>query len=161
LTALKVTSMARNGVGAYILPCKKLEFHYCDWAGSSKGMNNFLLHILPAFASRSQTISMHVSPRPHRHPVIRAHYVNGVSKAICVKNLSKEQVLAKAQILKDASGIKNFRVRGGRVVRSLNESVRGIWSALHADRLEGGDVWGFKEKGTKRKGKREGKAEVL
>jgi hypothetical protein len=78
-----------------------------------------------------------------------------------VKNLSKEQVLAKAQILKEASGMKNMRVKGGRVVRSLNESVRGIWSALHADRLEGGDVWGFGEKGAKGKGKRKGQIEVL
>ncbi len=28
----------QNGVGAFILQCKKLDFHYCDWAGSSKGM---------------------------------------------------------------------------------------------------------------------------
>lgn len=29
---------AQNGVGAFILQCKRLDFHYCDWAGSSKGM---------------------------------------------------------------------------------------------------------------------------
>lgn len=28
----------QNGVGAFILQCKKMDFHYCDWAGSSKGM---------------------------------------------------------------------------------------------------------------------------
>jgi hypothetical protein len=28
----------QNGVGAFILQCKRLDFHYCDWAGSSKGM---------------------------------------------------------------------------------------------------------------------------
>jgi len=28
----------QNGVGAFILQCKKLDIHYCDWAGSSKGM---------------------------------------------------------------------------------------------------------------------------
>lgn len=30
--------MSQNGVGAFILQCKKMDFHYCDWAGSSKGM---------------------------------------------------------------------------------------------------------------------------
>lgn len=28
----------QNGLGAFVLQCKKLDFHYCDWAGSSKGM---------------------------------------------------------------------------------------------------------------------------
>lgn len=29
----------QNGVGgAFIHQCKKLDFHYCDWAGSSRGM---------------------------------------------------------------------------------------------------------------------------
>jgi large subunit ribosomal protein L43 len=28
----------QNGVGAFILQCKRIDFHYCDWAGSSRGM---------------------------------------------------------------------------------------------------------------------------
>jgi len=28
----------QNGVGAFVLQCHKLSFHYCDWAGSSRGM---------------------------------------------------------------------------------------------------------------------------
>ena len=28
----------QNGVGAFIRQCRRLDFHYCDWAGSSKGM---------------------------------------------------------------------------------------------------------------------------
>jgi large subunit ribosomal protein L43 len=31
-------AIAQNGVGAFILQCKRLDFHYCDWAGSSRGM---------------------------------------------------------------------------------------------------------------------------
>ena len=42
LKCVKSTSLTpylfQNGVGAFILQCKKLDFHYCDWAGSSKGM---------------------------------------------------------------------------------------------------------------------------
>ncbi len=37
ITARSLTIL-QNGVGAFILQCKRLEFHYCDWAGSSKGM---------------------------------------------------------------------------------------------------------------------------
>ena len=28
----------QNGVGTFIRQCKRLDFHYCDWAGSSRGM---------------------------------------------------------------------------------------------------------------------------
>jgi len=32
----------QNGVGAFILQCKRLDFHYCDNWGSSKGMKYVL-----------------------------------------------------------------------------------------------------------------------
>ncbi len=32
----------QNGVSTFILPCKRLDFHYCDWAGSSRGMKSVL-----------------------------------------------------------------------------------------------------------------------
>lgn len=38
ITALRTVSKAQNGVGAFVLQCKRLDFHYCDWAGASKGM---------------------------------------------------------------------------------------------------------------------------
>ncbi|KAL9022708.1 MAG: hypothetical protein Q9185_000137 [Variospora sp. 1 TL-2023] len=105
ISAIQKTSVGRNGVGAFILQCKRLDFHYCDWAGSSKGMN--------------------------KHPVIRGHFINGAQHAICVRNLAKEQVLQKAEILRDMSGEKATRVKGGRVVGSLNEGIRGVWDPYH------------------------------
>ncbi|MCJ1463512.1 39S ribosomal protein L51, mitochondrial [Pseudocyphellaria aurata] len=129
--ALRVLSTSQNGIGAFILQCKRLDFHYCDWAGSSKGMNAFLKLHLSAFAAQHPQIEIHVSPRPSHHPVVRGTYINGREKAICVKNLEKEQVLQKVELLRDASGEKVRRVKGGKVVTSVNESVRGIWSPMH------------------------------
>lgn len=47
----------QNGVGSFILQCKKLDFHYCDWAGSSKGMKyvvvNLPVHWMPFLRMRS------------------------------------------------------------------------------------------------------------
>ncbi|KAL8783759.1 MAG: hypothetical protein Q9195_009286 [Heterodermia aff. obscurata] len=131
IKAIRQTATGRNGVGAFILQCKRLDFHYCDWAGSSRGMNQFLTHLLPTLASTSPSIEIHVSPRPSHHPVIRGHYINGREKAICVKNLEMQQVLKKAELLRDASGEKLRRVKGGKAVGSLNEGVRGIWSPMH------------------------------
>ncbi|KAK4992275.1 39S ribosomal protein L51, mitochondrial [Elasticomyces elasticus] len=129
LQALRSVAKSQNGVGAFILQCKRLDFHYCDWAGSSKGMNAFLKHTLPAFARQNPQVEITISPRPRKHPVIRGTYINGREKAVCVRNMEKEQVLEKANLLRDASGEKLRKVT--KPVKSLNESVRGIWDPFH------------------------------
>lgn len=93
--------------------------------------SKFLTYLLRPFAVKHPQIEIHVSPRPNRHPIIRGTYINGREKTVCVRNLEMEQVLQKAELLRDASGEKLRRVKGGRVVTSLNESVRGIWSPMH------------------------------
>ncbi|TVY55932.1 54S ribosomal protein L51, mitochondrial [Lachnellula cervina] len=126
---IRKATVGQNGVGAFILQCKRLDFHYCDWAGSSKGMNSFLRNSLTKFAALNPQVEITVSPRPRRHPVIRGTYINGREKAICVRNLTKEQVLQKAELLRDANGEKLKKVT--KPVKSINESVRGVWSPYH------------------------------
>ncbi|PGH27669.1 hypothetical protein AJ80_00684 [Polytolypa hystricis UAMH7299] len=128
---VRTVASSRNGLGAFILQCKRLDFHYCDWAGSSRGMNAFLRHNILTFAKANPQIEIRISPRPNKHPVIKGHYINGREKAICVRNLEKEQVMLKALLLKEANGEKLKRVK--KPVSSLNESVRGIWSPYHGD----------------------------
>jgi large subunit ribosomal protein L43 len=55
--------------------------------------------------------------------------VNGREKVICVRNLDSNQILKKAELLRDASGKKLKRVK--RRVETENSSVRGIWSPFH------------------------------
>ncbi|CAD6576492.1 MAG: 39S ribosomal protein L51, mitochondrial [Alectoria sarmentosa] len=132
VTALRTTSTAQNGVGAFILQCKRLDFHYCDKWGSSQGMNTFLRSpLIASFAKAHPQITIHISPRPNTHPIIRGSYINGREKVICVRNLEKEQILQKVELLRDANGEKVKRVKGGRVVGSLNEGVRGVWDPFH------------------------------
>ncbi|KAH8705343.1 mitochondrial ribosomal protein L43 [Talaromyces proteolyticus] len=128
---LKAVTQARNGVGAFILQCKRLEFTYCDWGGSSKGMLTFLKEELPAFARANPQIEFRVSPRPNKHPVIKGHYVNGRLKSVCVRSFEPEAILEKVNYLKQSSGEKLKIQR--KPVMSLNESVRGIWSPYHGD----------------------------
>ncbi|KAI9655886.1 MAG: 39S ribosomal protein L43, mitochondrial [Alyxoria varia] len=128
--ALRKVAQNQNGLGAFILQCKRLDFHYCDWAGSSRGMVSFIRDTLPRLARANPQIEFHVSPRPRKHPVVRAHYINGRAKAICVRNLQKDQILKKSELLRDdATGRKLRRVN--KPVQSLNESIRGIWSPFH------------------------------
>ena len=89
----------------------------------------YLKHHLPAFAKANPQIEIRVSPRPHKHPVIKGHYINGREKAVCVRNLEPEQIGKKADLLKQASGEKLKRTK--KPVTSINESVRGIWSPYH------------------------------
>ncbi|KAK3357134.1 thioredoxin-like protein [Lasiosphaeria hispida] len=131
IRALTQVSTGRNGVGAFVLQCKKLEFHYCDWAGSSKGMNIFIKTLLPKFAAEHPQIEFNVSPRPAKHPVVTGHYINGRQKPICVRNLEPTAILQKVKLLRDASGEKLKRVH--KPVTSINPSVRGVWSPYHGN----------------------------
>ena len=121
-------------MGAFILPCKSITFHYCNWWGSSRGMNAFIKASLPTFAVRSPQIEIEVSPRPRKHPLIVAKYINGAEQRICVKNLQNEGVRQKAEELRDWTGEKDRKL--GKPVSSLNESVRGIWSPFHGAKIK-------------------------
>ncbi|KAF2189016.1 hypothetical protein K469DRAFT_748207 [Zopfia rhizophila CBS 207.26] len=134
LSAVRTVAKAQNGVGAFILQCKRLDFHYCDWAGSSRGMKAFIKTSLPKFANQHPQIEITVSPRPRKHPVIIGHYINGRTKAVCVRNMTNEGVREKAKLLRDASGER--LKRANKPVTSLNESVRGIWSPFHGARVK-------------------------
>lgn len=58
-----------------------------------------------------------------------------------------QQVLRKAELLRDASGEKLRRIKGGRVVGSLNDGVRGIWSPMHG--VERFDFEGKRQEGNR------------
>jgi len=92
-------------------------------------LSAFLKNNLSRFAATHPQIEITVSPRQHKHPVVTGHYINGREKAICVRNLTREQILQKVELLRDASGEKLKRTT--KPVKSINESVRGIWSPYH------------------------------
>jgi large subunit ribosomal protein L43 len=128
------TNWSQNGVGAFILQCKRIDFHYCDWAGSSRGMVDFLKHDLARFAKQNPQIEITVSPRPNKHPLVTGHYINGGQKPVSVRNLTKSEIMEKANLVRNASGEKLKRVN--KPVTSLNESVRGIWSPFHGAKVQ-------------------------
>ncbi|CAJ2506313.1 Uu.00g004430.m01.CDS01 [Anthostomella pinea] len=129
IRALEKVSVGQNGVGAFILQCKRMDIHYCDYSGSSRGMNAFIKSQLAKFASTHPQIEFAVSPRPRKHPVLTGHYINGKHKSICVKNMDSLQILKKAELLRDASGEKIRKVN--KPITSITESVRGVWSPYH------------------------------
>ena len=92
-------------------------------------MKSFLTHTLPSFARAHPSIEIAISPRPNHHPVIRGHYTNGAVKSICVRSMQIDEVRKMAERLRDTSG-EPWR-RQMKPVKSVNESVRGVWSGIH------------------------------
>jgi large subunit ribosomal protein L43 len=92
-------------------------------------MNGFIKSLLPKFAAANPQVEFAISPRPGKHPVIIGHYINGLQKPICVRNLSPYEILQKAELLRDASGEK--LKKHNQAVTSTRPSVRGVWSPYH------------------------------
>ncbi|QLQ78821.1 hypothetical protein HG537_0B01690 [Torulaspora globosa] len=130
--AVRQVSIARNGVGAFVFPCKKITLQYCNWGGSSQGMREFLTSKrLEKLGTQYPFIQFEVL-RKSGHPLLRAQYNNGREKVICVKNLNIDNVENKLKLLKDSSGDILRRRAQNDNVESLNKSVRGVWSPIHS-----------------------------
>ncbi|KAK9462375.1 mitochondrial 54S ribosomal protein mL43 [Lipomyces oligophaga] len=121
-------SVGRNGVGAFVLPCKRITFRFCNHSASSAGMREFLHKNLAQFAADNRGIEILVKQQ-HGHPVVIGEYMNGRTKPICVRNMSVSEISNRAQIVRDSSGKK--LKRNTTFVSSTNESPRGIWSPFH------------------------------
>jgi large subunit ribosomal protein L43 len=128
--ASPIRSIGKNGVGAYVLQCRKLVFEYCEKSGSSRGMNEYLRTRLLSFARENPQIEVIVTPRPRKHPVIRGFYLNGNEKVICVRNSEPSQIAKAVELLRNTSGRKVINYK--RPVISDTPSVRGIWSPFDA-----------------------------
>ncbi|OLL23146.1 54S ribosomal protein L51, mitochondrial [Neolecta irregularis DAH-3] len=129
VAAIKQVAKACNGAGAFILQCKSIELCYCDRYGSSRGQKTFISHWLPTFAKENPQIEFIVLNRPGHHPILRGRYINGREKVICVRNMTAREIQTKAELLRNASGMKLKRFDTH--VESKNASVRGIWSPFH------------------------------
>ncbi|CCK68402.1 mitochondrial 54S ribosomal protein mL43 KNAG_0A07490 [Huiozyma naganishii CBS 8797] len=129
--ALKQVSVARNGVGAFVHPCRKIVLQYCNWGGSSEGMRRFLAsRRLDLLATKYPQIEFEVVRKPG-HPLVTGLYTNGREKVVCVRNLNVDHVENKLLLVKDSSGEVLRHYAKNDNVRSINESVRGVWSPVH------------------------------
>ncbi|ONH68660.1 hypothetical protein BON22_0956 [Cyberlindnera fabianii] len=124
------TPTLQNGLGAFVLACKRITLQFDKAGGSSQGLRDFLKLRLDTYAKQHPKTEFRLVQKTG-HPVIKGEYANGREKAICVRNLNIDNVQNKLNLLKEASG-EQIRKRNSKV-ESLNESVRGIWSPLHVD----------------------------
>jgi large subunit ribosomal protein L43 len=120
----------QNGVGAFVLACKRITLQFDQAGGSSQGLRDFLRLRLDSFAQENPKIEFRVVQKGG-HPVLKGEYSSGKDKAICVRNLNVDNVQNKLNLLRESSG-ETLRKRNAKV-ESINDSVRGIWSPLHVD----------------------------
>lgn len=83
------------------------------------------------FAMASPYLQFDIMRKPG-HPILRAEYTNGREKVICIRNLPTNVIEEKLKLLRDSSGDQLRRWTKNDNVRTLNSSVRGIWSPIHA-----------------------------
>ncbi|KAI9505215.1 39S ribosomal protein L51, mitochondrial [Coemansia spiralis] len=119
----------KNGVNSFVFPCRKIVFNYCERSGSSKAILEYLRKDAIQFAKNNPQIEVIVQPRPSRHPVIRAFYVNGKHKEKCVRKCSADEIPEVVKSLRDHSGHRLQRWK--QYVISDTPSVRGIYSPFH------------------------------
>ncbi|CEP20230.1 unnamed protein product [Cyberlindnera jadinii] len=123
-------AVLQNGVGAFVLSCKRITLQFDQAGGSSQGLRDFLRLRLDNYAKQNPKIEFKVVQKGG-HPVLKGEYSNGLDKAICVRNLNVDNVQNKLNLLRESSG-ERIRKRNAKV-ESINDSVRGVWSPLHVD----------------------------
>lgn len=127
--AISKVAVARNGVGAFVVPCHRITLQYCNWGGSSLGIRQLLRSgTLNEIASNKPGIYFEIIKRSG-HPQLKFHYSNDAAKEVDVRNLSESDVIKKLNEHAQNSGKAPFK--WNHRVMSMNESVRGIWSPMH------------------------------
>ncbi|KAJ1951358.1 39S ribosomal protein L51, mitochondrial [Linderina macrospora] len=127
--ALIKATKPKNGVGAFVFPCRKMVFNYCERSGSSNSFKDYLQGAAVKFAKENPQIEVVVQPRPSRHPIIRAFYTNGAQKAKCLRKVKSDDIPEVVKSLRDHAGYKLRR--WNKYVISDTPSVRGIFSPFH------------------------------
>lgn len=127
--AIARTSIARNGVGAFVVPCHKISVQYCNWGGSSSGLRTLLKSgQLNQLAKDKKSIFFEVVKKSG-HPKVSFHYNNDVVTDVNIANMNSSQILNKIDEYSQRSGDK--LIKFNHKVMSINDSVRGIWSPMH------------------------------
>lgn len=129
--AIQKLSVARNGIGAFVRPCHKVTVNFCNWGGSSQGVRDLLSHpkqIFQTFAAGNKETVFELVKR-NGHPSVTFHYSTGLEQAVDVRNLSAREVVLK--LLEHIKRGGNAPFKFNHKVKSINESIRGVWSPFH------------------------------
>ncbi|KAL6451054.1 MRPL51 54S ribosomal protein L51 [Candida maltosa Xu316] len=128
--AIPKVSIARNGVGSFVNPCHRITIQYCNWGGSSTHLRQSLVDgSLNQYIKSKPNIFFEIK-KVKGHPKLTFSYNNSTNQEVIIKNLEKGDIFKMLEEYSSRSGNKLFKFN--HKVQSQNDSVRGIWSPLHA-----------------------------
>ncbi len=119
---------------------KNLQIVYCEHGGSSSNIRQYLsstpssstssktANKIISFCQSNPTVQVSTKLRNGKHPYIKAEYVSGFSKQVCIKNESLERIDKVIQMLNDSSGRKITKIGGP--VRTQTPSIQGVWTPM-------------------------------
>mmetsp|Transcript_23329 Transcript_23329/g.28675 ORF Transcript_23329/g.28675 Transcript_23329/m.28675 type:complete len:133 (-) Transcript_23329:292-690(-) len=106
---------------------KHLQLVYCEHGGSSSHLRQYLNSSkILSFCNEYPSLEVSTKLRNGKHPYIKADYVTGSSKQVCVKNESIERIVKVMHMLKDSSGRKIAKI--GTPIKTQTPSVQGVWT---------------------------------
>lgn len=137
-----------NGHAAFVPPVRKVVLEFCQHGPSSANTRRFIKHDIQRVARDNPHVEFVVKQRNGHEPIARGFYglslisvsstadpspVNGRDKVIPLQRLEVNGIERKVELILDSSGAKIKPLKKGRIVESMSESVRGIWSGMHVD----------------------------
>ncbi|KAK8802739.1 putative mitochondrial ribosomal protein [Blastocystis sp. subtype 4] len=109
--------------GYYFLD--KLTFRYCTNGGSSAAIREWMKKNLIDFSKSNPQLKVVTSVVPNRHPILIGEYKNGLSRQICVKNMSQKDIWEHVMELRNTNGHKVSKVTQS--VYTNNPSYQGVF----------------------------------
>eukprot|EP00554_Chaetoceros_debilis_P006887 CAMPEP_0194074128 /NCGR_PEP_ID=MMETSP0149-20130528/1331_1 /TAXON_ID=122233 /ORGANISM="Chaetoceros debilis, Strain MM31A-1" /LENGTH=132 /DNA_ID=CAMNT_0038754245 /DNA_START=26 /DNA_END=424 /DNA_ORIENTATION=- len=107
----------------------KLRVVFCEHGGSSNLVREYIkTGGIVQFATDNPTVEVEAKLRNGKHPYIKAEYITGFSKQVCVKNEPLERIQDVMTMLNNSSGRKISKI--GNPVRTDTPSVQGVWTPM-------------------------------
>jgi large subunit ribosomal protein L43 len=106
-----------------------LRIAYCNYGGSSESVRAFISSgKIVDFAKQNPSVEVIGELRNGKHPYIRAEYLTGFDKQVCVKNESLGRILEVVHMLNNSSGRKIKQIEGS--TQTDKPSIQGVWTPM-------------------------------
>lgn len=112
---------------------KNLQIVYCEHGGSSTNIRQYLSsptssNNIIKFSQQNPTVDVSTKLRNGKHPYIKATYISGYWKQVCIKNEDMDRISKVVKMLNDSSGRKITKLGGP--IMTQTPSVQGVWTPM-------------------------------
>mmetsp|Transcript_12669 Transcript_12669/g.18476 ORF Transcript_12669/g.18476 Transcript_12669/m.18476 type:complete len:132 (-) Transcript_12669:279-674(-) len=108
---------------------KQLQLVFCEHGGSSRSIREYIsTGRIVQFATDNPTVEVEAKLRNGKHPYVKAEYMTGYSKQVCIKNESMDRIEKVVTLLNNSSGRKITKI--GAPIKTDTPSVQGVWTPM-------------------------------